>query len=76
MNGDQRVIMSSKVGRFIFYPDVILSHAKLIRDAVTGQICNPNPNEMRIRMSSDAPKYVHSFCDGSHKHTPFTFVMN
>lgn len=46
------------VGRFVFHNSTPLAHAKLIRDAVMGQILNPKSNEPRLRNSQDIYDYA------------------
>ena len=47
----------SPAGRFFFSKEVILSQAKLIRDAITAQVMNPNPALPEIRCQTDAQQY-------------------
>lgn len=55
---DKQITLVSPVGHFVFHRSVILSHAKLIRDAVMGQILNPKPNLPRLRNSEDIYSFV------------------
>lgn len=57
-NDPNEVTFVTPVGRFVFQRTVPLSHAKLIRDAVMGQILNPKSNEPRLRNSQDIYDYA------------------
>lgn len=71
---ERHITLTSKAGRFIFYSDVLLSHAKLIRDMVGAQVVNPQPRAPRIKSSSDARNYVRASDDGAVSDIPFSFV--
>lgn len=71
---NDRLILASKAGTFYFFRDAILSHAKLIRDAVTGEVLNPKRSRKKIRNSADAVEYILSECAGTFTKVPFTFV--
>lgn len=51
------ITLTSKLGVFTFDSDVILAHAKIIRDAVTAQFFNPQ-NGIKIRSEADAERFV------------------
>lgn len=68
------ITIDCKAGRFIFYSDVIMSHAKLVRDTVMAQVVNPDRTLPRIRTGADAVNFVRGYCRGSHSETPFTFI--
>lgn len=70
----RRLILSSRVGTFYFYPDARMSHAKLVRDAVMGQILNPDPEYRMIKVPADAYLFVKTL-RGSIKETPFVLSM-
>lgn len=55
--------LTCKIGRFQFPSTTILSHAKLIRDAVMGQILNPNPQIKSIECEKDVHTYVNRLDD-------------
>ena len=65
------LILDSKVGRFIFYKETPLSHAKLIRDAVTNQVLQPSYK--KIKTGQDAVNYIRNNCAGSYSETLFSF---
>lgn len=52
------LVMTSKLGTFIFDRNTVLSKAKLIRDAITGQYFCPKPNEPRITNEKSAHNYA------------------
>jgi hypothetical protein len=59
----EAITLTSKVGRFVFKPDVILSHAKLIRDTVMAQILNPKPGLPSLRGNPSMEKIKSMFTD-------------
>jgi len=71
---NDRLILNSKAGTFYFFRDALMSHAKLIRDAITGEIMNPKRSHKKIRNSADAVQYIVSECAGTFAKVPFTFV--
>jgi hypothetical protein len=66
--------LDSKVGRFIFFKETPLSHAKLIRDAVMNQVLQPNYK--KIKTGADAVNYIRNNCAGSYSDTVFSFYPN
>ena len=67
------IILECKVGRFLFDPNTPLSHTKLVRDTVMGQMLNPKPGDPRVFDEQSAREYVQS-CSGSFAMTPFAFI--
>lgn len=55
------MILTSKLGRFEFDDDVLLSHAKLIRDMVTGQWFSPKPATKPLKTMQDIRDYMHGY---------------
>ena len=65
------ITLDSKVGRFVFFKDTPLSHAKLIRDAVMNQVLQPSYK--KIKTGQDAVNYIRHNCAGSYSDTIFSF---
>lgn len=63
------------VGKFGFSKQVPLSHAKLIRDAVMGQILNPKSNEPRLRNSQDIYDYARDRLGHALARVSFTYSV-
>lgn len=70
---DQQITLVSPVGHFVFDRHVVLSHAKLIRDAVMGQILNPKPNLPRLRNSQDIYSFAQEHLGRTLEGVSFTF---
>lgn len=68
--------LTSKMGSFIFNDPVILSHAKLIRDSITGQFFSPAPNEPKIGTADEAKRYAKHHIEGKISEIPFEVVIN
>ena len=67
-----RLILSSKVGTFYFYPGTLLSHAKLIRDTIMGQILSPK-GKYRVSGELSATEYIREEVGGPAALVPFAF---
>lgn len=65
--------MRTRVGTFVFSSEVVLSHAKLIRDAVVAEVSRGRDSS--IKGGYTARKYVKNHCTGSAYDTPFAFVL-
>lgn len=52
------LVLTSKLGTFVFDKNTILSKAKLIRDSITGQFFTPRPGEPRITTELSAQDYA------------------
>lgn len=63
----------SPAGRFIFSKEVILSQAKVIRDAVTIQVMHRNVALPAIRTKDDAQLFVLNHIGGPASKVNFTF---
>jgi hypothetical protein len=57
------LIMTCKIGKFIFEEGIVLSQAKLVRDAIMNQMLNPQPRTMRITNEEDAHTFIRSHDD-------------
>ena len=68
--------LTSPAGRFTFSKEVILSHAKLIRDAITAQRLNRNPALPAIRTPEEAQQYMLNHVGGRASQVNFTVVFN
>lgn len=54
------MIFNSPIGKFEFHDDVLLSHAKLVRDTVVGQWLNPKPGAKRLKTLKDVHEFMAS----------------
>lgn len=50
--------LTSAIGDFIFVKNTQLSHAKLVRDTVQGQILNPKPGETKLKSSYQIRQWI------------------
>lgn len=66
----REITMTCKVGAFIFDKGIILSRAKLIRDAVMGQILNPK-SRVELRTDVDVYNYVRDALSNDLARIPF-----
>lgn len=64
--------LTSTAGKFVFRKDVLLSHAKLIRDAVTGRFHAPFANLTPDNVAA----WVKLRLSGSVNKTPFEWIPN
>jgi hypothetical protein len=69
------ITLTSRFGQFTFDKTVILSHAKLIRDTVTGQFFHPKDGEPKMRTVEEALMYVANYC-GKLGDIPFTLTIS
>jgi len=67
--------LTSPAGRFFFSKEVILSQAKLIRDAITAQVMNPNPALPNIRTETDAQQYILNNISGPASQANFSVAL-
>ena len=72
MDKKDDIVMDCKVGRFLFNPVTRLSHAKLVRDTVMGQMLNPVPGFKKVKTDQDARELIQS-CTGTFSLAPFEF---
>lgn len=66
------ITLTSQLCHFTFSSDVVLSHAKLIRDTVMGQVFTPKRGGRRIKNSQDIYNFVKHDCDEQLAKIPFT----
>lgn len=70
------VKMTSRFGTFYFYSSVILSHAKLIRDTITGQAFFPAMGTRRITSAQEAYDFIAGLNSSKViRDTPFSVVL-
>lgn len=55
------MVMTSAVGKFTFEDDVQLSHAKLVRDSVVGQMLAPKTRTMRVETEDEAYAFIRAY---------------
>lgn len=66
----------NQYGVFIFVEGTLLSHAKLIRDTITGQHFNPDPtNSAPVKNGEQARAFMRSV-NGPVNKVPFAFVRS
>lgn len=65
------IILTSKLGRFIFDRSVKLSHAKIVRDTITAQFFDPDPKRIMIDTEEDAYKYMRHHPTAEFASVPF-----
>lgn len=58
MDNNNTFTATSKIGKFYFPKGTPLSHAKLVRDTVTGQWLSPRDREMELYSVEDAYKFM------------------
>lgn len=69
---DQTRRFRTRVGDFVFSAEVPLSHCKLVRDAVVGQILNRDLSQTKVRDTKTAKAFMKSIA-GSHSEVDFVF---
>lgn len=55
------MILTSAIGKFTFDDKTVLSHAKLVRDTVVGQMLNPKQDCRRVKDDVDACELILDF---------------
>lgn len=68
-------VLTSAVGKFTFSKEVVLSHAKLIRDSVTAQRLKPQPGLMLIRSAHEATTFMLEHVAGPASRVNFDVVF-
>jgi hypothetical protein len=69
------VILTSKLGRFEFDDNVLLSHAKLIRDTVVGQWYSPKPGTQWLHSLEDVYNFMYAHTTNVISAIGFTLVL-
>lgn len=68
--------LTNQFGIFVFAEGTLLSHAKLIRDTITGQHYNPDPtNTAPVKSGEQARAFMRSV-NGPASKVPFAFVRS
>lgn len=70
------MMMSCAIGKFVFEEGTILSHAKLIRDSLMGQILSPEPGTPRIHSEQNCYDYVRNECGQQLAATRFVVALS
>lgn len=68
------ITLTSKMGSFEFDSSVVLSHAKLIRDAITTQFFNPQGGT-KIRTAEDVKRYIRGQLSEILSHIDFDVII-
>ena len=71
----EAVILTSKIGKFEFEDDVLLSHAKVIRDTVVGQWLSPKPGTQILRTLENVDSFMRGHSSRLIAETAFKLIF-
>lgn len=63
--------LTSPAGRFFFSTEVILSHAKLVRDTITASFMGALGDTPRVTKERNPVTWIRTYLDGPARDTPF-----
>lgn len=56
------MLMTCRIGRLVFAEGTELSHARLVRDTLLGQVLNPQPGTARIHSEQNCYDFIKNEC--------------